>query len=196
MYNDLKASIKKMINIFVGILWWMLIGLVNTVFAADQFIEANVEPYVVVSTYERSVEMGSVQAGDLTGSFSFYIESNASTLSLQAVVTALYKNANPNNHEVAPIAVNRSRGVDIEPQDAVPLHGRNLNAKYISTANLNKPEGVYLGYKTEQVDLKSTQRNNVFSQDITLHATWTQKEANKPAGKYGGYIVLYVMAPL
>jgi len=167
------------------------------VFSSDLFVQTDVEPYVVVSTYENRVNIGSVAtAGDIKGSFSFYVESNANIVILRSIVTHLYKDSDPGNETTKPIRVKNEVGMRIEPEAAEPINGASLFAPYVEAEAYNKAEGLFQGYKTAPINLKSTQANGLFSQDIALHATWTQDNQVKPAGTYGGYIVLYVMVSI
>jgi len=162
--------------------------------SGDLFVQTDVEPYVVVSTYDNRVNIGSVAtAGDVKGSFSFYVESNANIVILRSIVTHLYKDSDPANEAIKPIRVKHGVGMRVEPEAAAPINGASLFVPYAGAETYNKPEGLFEGYKTVPIHLKSTQANGLFSQDIALHVTWTQDNQVKPAGTYGGYIVLYVM---
>ncbi len=163
-------------------------------FSGDLFVQTDVEPYVVVSTYDKRVNIGSVAtAGDVKGSFSFYVESNANIVILSSIVTHLYKDNDPASELAKPIRVKHGIGMRVEPEAAEPINGASLFVPYAGTETYNKPEGLFEGYKTIPINLKSTQSNGLFSQDIALHTTWTQDNQARPAGTYGGYVVLYVM---
>lgn len=197
MNYPMSLQEKKITRFYLTIVFLAVFSPIRFSFAAEQIVQATVEPYVAVAAYERVSNIGSFEVGsrNLTGNFTFFVESNTTNISLQVLVTPLHKDTNPSNTSLKPISVNTDRGVDISPQSAIPIHKHDLNARYISITDVNKPEGMYTGHRTEQVDLKSTQADSVFSQDITLSATWIHTERSKPAGVYGGYFVLYVLVP-
>lgn len=159
--------------------------------AQELIVEADVAPYISVSSYASKVYIGSVSRGDFSGTFSFAIEANQEGVSFQVLATDLYKDSNPAATEIKPITLNRSAGVDVHAPVARVITPPNWNAAFVSSANLNKPEGIFEGYKTDQIKLISKQQG-IFDQDVDLRVTWTQDDSIKPAGRYGGYIVLYV----
>ncbi len=188
----MRASISANRVVPTLILFSLLLS--TPVFSGDLFVQTDVEPYVVVNTYEKRVNIGSVAtAGDVKGSFSFYVESNADIVILRSIVTHLYKDSDPTNEARKPIRVKHGIGMRVEPEAAEPINGGSLFVPYAGAEAYNKPEGLFQGYKTAPINLKSTQANGLFSQDIALHVTWTQDNQVKPAGTYGGYVVLYVM---
>jgi hypothetical protein len=159
--------------------------------AQELIVEANVSPYVSVSSYSPRVNIGNVSTGDFSGTFTFAVQANKDAISLQLLATDLYLNSDPSAPGIKPIEVNRGAGVDIQAAQAKPIPPSTWNAKFSSNEPLNKPEGEYTAYKTDQIQLKSAQ-NGVFDQDVDFRVTWTQNDTIKPAGRYGGYLVLYV----
>lgn len=156
--------------------------------SAELLVEANVVSYVKVTNNSPTVNIGAVNSDRVEGSFWFTIESNTKRISIQSLVTHLYRDKNP---ELDYISVDESAGVDLMPTEATSINGGDLNAAFTSTDLLNKANGAFNGYKTEQVDLESSQ-GDFFNQEIELSSTWTRGNEIKPAGTYSGYIVLYV----
>jgi hypothetical protein len=159
--------------------------------AEELIVEADVAPSVSVNSYASRVNIGTVTTGDFSGTFTFSIQANTPLISLQVLATNLYKDSDPSISDITPIKVNQAAGVDIHATAATSIDGSGGNAAFGSSDTLNKPNGIFTGYKTEAVKLESTQQG-VFDQDVDLRVTWTQDESIKPAGTYGGYIVLYV----
>lgn len=165
----------------------------SSVESAELMVQAQLDPYIAVVPSSPTVQITSTRVGDFNGVFNFVVESNTAAVSVHAVVTKLYKDTNPNNNEVKPIDVNRSAGVDLMPVSAEAVGGSDLNAAFTATTTVNKPTGTFEAYKTEQVDMQSTQQG-IFNQDIELNVTWTRDETVRPAGVYGGYVQLFVSA--
>ncbi len=157
-------------------------------YATELTVETTVDPYVLVSAANPKVNLGPATSGDVSGNFLFSVESNSDRVSLQAMVTNLYKDQNPH---AARIPVNTDAGVDFYPTSAKPINGSRLHAAFRDTGTLNKSKGVYDGYKTEQVDME-TKRGHFFNQDVELAVSWLNDSRIRPAGTYSGYIVLYV----
>ena len=157
----------------------------------ELIVEADVEPSISVISYASRVHIGTVSTGDFSSTFSFAVEANTPVVALQLLATNLYKNSDPTITAINPIRVNRAAGIDINARAAKTIDGSNWNASFDNSETLNKPEGIFLGFRTEEVKLESTQAG-IFNQDVDLRVTWTQDESIKPAGRYGGYIVLYV----
>ncbi len=155
-------------------------------------VQAEVAPSVSVSSYASVVDIGTVTTGDVSGTFTFHIGSNRPRVSLQVLATDLYKDSNPSLTDISPITVNQAAGVPIQAATATAIDGSSGRAVFGSNETLNKSQGPFNAYKTNAVTLESTQQNSLFDQDVNLQVTWTQKEELKPAGTYGGYIVLYV----
>ncbi len=159
--------------------------------AQELIVEADVEPSISVTSYASRVHIGTISTGDFSSTFSFAIEANMTIVALQVLVTNLYKDSNPSTTAFNPISVNRSAGIDINAPAAKIIDGSGWNAAFSNSETFNKPEGIFSGFRTEQVKLESSQQG-IFDQDVDLRVTWTQDESIKPAGRYGGYIVLYV----
>jgi hypothetical protein len=159
--------------------------------AQELMVEAEVAPSISVSSYTARVNIGTISTGDFSGTFTFAIEANTANVSLQVMATDLYKDSNPSTPGVKPISINRAAGVDIHASAANLVDHSGWNAPFSSNEPFNKPEGIFNGHKTQEIKLESKQKG-IFNQDVDLRVTWTQEDATKPAGRYGGYIVLYV----
>ncbi len=181
----LKWPLVQLVCCFVAIAPGQVIG------AGEMIVEASVAPSISVTSYASRVNIGTVTTGDFSGTFTFSIQSNTPLVSMQVLATDLYKDSNPSDTDIKPIKVNQTAGVDIHPAAATIIDGGAGNAAFVSSDTLNKPNGIFIGYKTDAVKMQSTQQG-VFDQDVDLRVTWTQDETIKPAGTYGGYIVLYV----
>lgn len=160
--------------------------------ASELIVKAEVVPSVSVTSYASVVDIGTVTTGDFSGTFTFAVQCNSQRVTLQVLATDLYKDSDPSAPDVKPITVNQAAGVPIQGTAAQPIGGTGGVATFNGNETLNKPQGPFNGYKTNAVTLESTQKGGVFDQDVDLQVTWTQGETVKPAGTYGGYIVLYV----
>ncbi len=173
--------------------WLFLMLIIWSVFshAAELTVEANIEPFVSVVPHQSVVDIGSVSLGGVHASLPFAIQANTTRIDVKVLVTHLYKEASPGLGIFIPI--DRDVGVDLVIAEAIPINGANSNATFITTKDLNKPEGVYAGRETETVTLESTQQNSSFQQDLRLEMRWLQEESIMPSGIYRGYVVLYVI---
>ena len=174
-------------------LFYLVLAFVLLPSASSQelIVQADIEPSISVISYASRVHIGTVSTGDFSSTFSFAVEANTPMVALQVLATNLYKDSDPTITTISPISVNRSAGIDINAPAAKIINGSGWNAAFSNSETLNKPEGIFSGLKTEQVKLESTQQG-IFDQDVDLRVTWTQDQSIKPAGRYGGYIVLYV----
>lgn len=168
-----------------------LSGIADAGADSQLIVQAEVAPSISVSTYASVVDLGSVTTGDFSGIVTFSVKSNTPRVTLQVLATDLYKDSNPSSTQISPITVNQGAGVRIQAAAAHAIDGSGGVAVFRSNETLNKPQGPFNAYKTNAVTLESTQQGGVFNQDVDVQVTWTQGESIKPAGTYGGYIVLY-----
>lgn len=158
---------------------------------SQQIVQAEVAPSISVTSYASVVDLGTVTTGDISGIVTFAVKSNTPRVTFQVLATDLYKDSNPSSTAISPITVNQAAGVRIQAASANAVDGSGGRAIFGSNETFNKPQGPFNAYKTNPITLESTQPSGVFSQDVDVQVTWTQGESLKPAGTYGGYIVLY-----
>ncbi len=180
---------------------WALLGVITTavltpistnLFAAEEAevrVEATIESSITVNALTPTVQIGAVTRENITGTLQFQIESNDEAVSMQVLVTNLYKDDDPN---LAYLSVDTVAGVSLLPEAATAINNTDLNMQYTTEEQLNKPKGVYGGHKTGSVELKTTQ-GDMFIQNVTVSSAWTQ-DSILPSGSYVGYVVLYVSA--
>lgn len=118
---------------------------------------------------------------------SFLLDANVSTAHLSAAATPLFFGGDPGDHDVEPMPLDRSRGVDIMPTSAVPVGGHGTTVSYQGGATGPEQEQC-----TESLEIV---RNNgpLFGETIHLRVFWTQFSHEKPAGGYIGRVKLMGM---
>jgi len=158
--------------------------------SATAHVYLNIDPNIAVQAIDANVDAGTLQTGDRSVPITFRIDANTEQVSMSALVTKLYKGDDPKNTDVAPIPVNLSAGVVMQPANANPVNGGSNVATYIGTGNVTNPKGVFEGSLTQQLAFESSQ-NGHFSQNVEITPTWTNELDEKPTGQYSGYVVLY-----
>ena len=173
----------------------MGLALVSTGAVADETACAaakvilNIDPNIGILP-PSTINMGTLQTGDVSADLVFRIDANTEAVSLSALVTDLWKGDDPNGTEVDPIPVNLSAGLEIDPDNANPINGGSQVADYIGTCSYSASEGTFPGKTTEEITFESSQDGH-FSQNVTVTPTWTNIDEEKPQGEYSGYVVLY-----
>ena len=155
---------------------------------ASANVYVKVDPNVAVSCDDPYVDAGTVQMGDFFALVKFRVDANLQYVYLYAEATELWKGDDPNGTEVAPIPLNLSNGVTIEPTNANAMGEEDNVADFLSAAPDTSIDA-YPAFKTEMVCFESSQ-NNHFSQDVTLTVWWTQDDPEKPTGEYSGKVRL------
>jgi len=156
--------------------------------AAHVFV--NVDPNVGVQASTAIVDAGTVQTGDFSATIDFRVDANLQVVTLYAVASPLYKGDDPTGTEVAPIPLNLSEGIEIDPDNANPLGGGSQVAAFIS-GTTEDIDG-FPGVPTEQITFESSQ-NNHFSQNVRLTVVWNQDDPEKPTGEYSGKVKLWAL---
>jgi len=152
-------------------------------------VYVNVDPNVAVGARTATVDAGTVQTGDFSATCEFRVDANKQQVALYVCASDLYKGDDPSNTEVAPISLNLSEGVLIDPTNANPLAGGSKVASYTG------PGDVVEGFPTmctEVIEYESSQ-NNHFSQSVFVTVTWTQDDPEKPMGEYSGKVKLVAL---
>lgn len=184
--------LKRLIAGFVRLAAFLaLCGIADAGADSQLIVQAQVAPSISVSSYASVVNLGSVTTGNISGIVTFAVKSNTPRVTFQVLATDLYKDSNPSSTDISPITVNQAAGVRIQAAAATAADGSGGVAVYSRNETFNKPQGPFNAYKTNAVTLESTQQGGVFDQDVDVQVTWTQGDSIKPAGTYGGYIVLY-----
>ena len=164
---------------------------VTPALAGEVTVDARIEPVLSVFPFQNIVDIGVVSDTGIAASLPFAIESNSDRVNIEIFVTHLYLNADPARDIY--LALDTAYGVELLLTNAAPAEGQDANAAYVSSDSLNKPEGVYDGWKTETVTLQSNLPGNMFQQDLTLNMHWSKDADMMPSGSYRGYVILYVM---
>jgi len=152
-------------------------------------VYVNVDPNVAVAARTATVDAGTVQTGDFSAVCEFRVDANKQQVSLYVCASELYKGDDPSNTEVAPIPLNLSAGVLIDPTNANPLAGGSKVASYVGSGD---PVDGFPTQCTEVIPFESSQ-NNHFSQSVFVTVVWTQDGPEKPLGAYSGKVKLVAM---
>lgn len=159
--------------------------------SAQAHVYLNIDPNIAVEALTANVSGGTLQTGIREIPILFRIDANTEAVALSALVTQLYKGDDPNNTEVAPVAVDLTEGVDVAADNAHAINGQDDNLPYSgNTSSVQNEKGTFAGYLTSEVTFESSQ-NGHFSQNVLLTPSWTNEDNEKPQGEYSGYVVLY-----
>lgn len=158
--------------------------------SATAHVYMNINPNISVQAIDANVDAGTLQTGDRSVPITFRIDANTEAVKMSTLVTKLYKGDDPRNTEVAPIPVNLSSGVVIQPDNANPLNGGSNVAQFTGQGSVTNSKGTFEGELTEEIIFESSQDGH-FSQNVEVTPTWTNSDHEKPMGQYSGYVVLY-----
>ena len=178
---------KRFACIVVAALLLTSVGLTirgDTEGSATASIFCVVDPDVAVAVNTPIVDAGTVQRGKFSAVINFRVDANIQSVYLYAEATPLYKGDDPAS-EVAPINLDLSAGVTIQPTNANPMAGASNVASYVEDTMI----GNYPAKKTEMICYESGQ-NNHFSQDVFVTVVWDQDQLEKPTGEYSGKVKL------
>jgi len=148
-------------------------------------VYVNVNPNIAVQA-PTTVDLGDLQTGTVSEDITFRIDANTEAVALRGFVTKLYKGDDPTGTEVAPIDVDTSAQLPMDPANANEIQGGDGIAAYQTTGEYNG----FLGDGTETLVFESSQDGH-FSQDVTIRPTWVNLDNEKPQGEYSGFVVLY-----
>jgi hypothetical protein len=137
------------------------------------------------------VDAGVVQTGDFTATATFAVQANKEQLRLSVDASDLYKGDDPDNADVAPIALNDSEGATVDPSNANPLGG--LDNIHPSLGHNAGP--VVDGFPTTSFDFKDyeSSQNGIWDQSVDVTVAYNQPDPLKPMGEYSGVIRLCCM---
>tara|TARA_R110002167_G_scaffold15034_3_gene60501 strand:+ start:3993 stop:4523 length:531 start_codon:yes stop_codon:yes gene_type:complete len=164
---------------------------IPVVSAADLLVEASVEPFVSVRAISNFARIGPVGAGGVDAELPFYIESNSNRVSVQLLVSHLYKDENPLLGVYLPVDV--STGVEVRTQTARPVGG-DLSLRFIGTDNLSKRLGVFAAMKSEALILEVPDKA-LFNEEVGFQINWLRAQRLMPSGNYRGFVVITVAVP-
>jgi hypothetical protein len=154
--------------------------------SASCHVRVIVDPNVTMGAVASTVDAGSVQTGDFTATCVFRVDANKQIVSFYAEASPLYKGNDPTNSDVAPIPLNLSAGILLQPDNGNAMGGLSNVLSY-GTAT-----GVCDGFPTVLTETKAyeSSQNNHFSQNVTLVVSWNQDDPEKPMGEYSGCVRL------
>jgi hypothetical protein len=154
--------------------------------SASCHVRVMVAPNVTMSSVASTVDAGSVQTGNFTATCVFRVDANMQIVSFFAEASPLYKGNDPTNTDVAPIPLNLSAGILLQPANGNAMGGLDNNLAYGSAT------GVCDGFPTVVTETKAyeSSQNNHFSQNVNVVVTWNQDDPEKPMGEYSGCVRL------
>lgn len=144
------------------------------------------DPDISVSPLMSSVDMGSVQTGQIHGYFPFRVDANCQNLYFQASASYLYKGDDPTTPVVPPIMLDLTPGVVVELSAGGPVGGEDNVLEYTDPCYID----AFPGLVTQTTEFESSQPGH-FSQNVLLTITWDQNDYEKPMGQYSGRVRLY-----
>jgi len=136
------------------------------------------------------LEDGGVRTGRITSDVVFSIDADVRELSMFVEVSGLYKAGDPTSREIPPIALDRSQGAVICPEQAVALQAGSEQVRFRSKGDVI--EG-FPTRRSETVSFRSTQDKG-FHQDVIVRVHWDAGGAIRNAGQYAGVVKLSVFA--
>ncbi len=182
-------SWRMLIN--VGFLFALFAGWQrDAVGAVDLLVEATVEPFVSVRPVSNLARIGTVGAGGIDAELPFFIESNSARVSVQLLVTHLYKDENPALQAFLP--VDDAAGIEVRTETARSVDG-DLQMRFVGTDNLSKRLGVFAAHKSETLHLE-VPGQALFNEEVDFYINWIRSQRLMPSGVYRGFVVITVMA--
>jgi hypothetical protein len=160
--------------------------------SAAAHVYLQVDPNISMGAETAVMDGGTVQMGNIAIPLIFRIDANTEAVALSAQVTPLFKGNDPLS-EVAPIAINLSSGVVMDPDAANRVGGYvgPVTAEYLAGVDYTAADGsVWPAQETEAIVFESSQ-NAHFSQNVEIKPTWNQADPEKPMGEYSGFVILY-----
>ncbi len=147
------------------------------------FVEIN--PNICVQALMPSVDMGSVQTGEIFGYIPFQIDANTEQVLICVAATPLAKGFDFESDDVPLIPVDLDFGVNVDAEHANPTGGQDNNLEYTDDVQI---EGIPAS-GTECVEFESSQ-NCHFSQNVLLTLAWLQENNEQAMGEYTGLVQL------
>ncbi len=175
----------------VCFLFIIFAGWQRTVVAdVDLLVEATVDPFVSVRPASNLARIGTVGASGIDAELPFFIESNSAGVSVQMLVTHLYKDENPALKAYLP--VDEAAGIEVRTETARSV-GSNLWMRFVGTDSLSKRLGVFAALKSETLRLE-VPGQALFNEEVDFYINWMRSERLMPSGVYRGFVVITVMA--
>ena len=152
-------------------------------------VQVDVNPNVTVGVNTPNVVIPPVQTGQFSATIDFRVDANVQEVCLQVEATYLYKGDDPTNDEVAPIPLDESVPVIVDPSNANPLDGAS------NEMPLGPTPGSLDGFESRSTGILcfESSQNNHFSQDVLVTVTWDQIDPEQPTGQYSGFVRLIVL---
>jgi hypothetical protein len=146
-------------------------------------VYVDVDPNVTMMPLFSSVDLGSIQTGEITGQIPFRIDANTQKVRIWCAASKLFKGDDPDTVHVPPIPFVFGSGIEIYPESASPVGGEDNHVEYINVWQIDE----FPGFVTQSVVFESAQ-NNHFSQRVDMVVHWSQADPEKPMGEYSGKV--------
>jgi hypothetical protein len=151
---------------------------------ATAHVRVLVNPNVAISAVNPTIDAGTVQTGNFTASIDFKVDANKQEVSFQVDASPLFKGNDPTSTIVAPIPVNLTAGVSIQPANGNATGGHSNSAAFTGKG------AAVQGFPTSATEVVqySSSQNNHFSQNVNVKVTWAQGDPELPTGEYSGVV--------
>jgi hypothetical protein len=146
-------------------------------------VYVDVDPNVTMMPMFSSVDLGSIQTGEIMGTIPFRIDANTQKVRIWCAASKLFKGDDPDTVHVPPIPFVFGSGIEIYPESASPVGGEDNHVEYINFWQIDD----FPGFVTQSVVFESAQ-NNHFSQRVDMVVHWDQSDPEKPMGEYSGKV--------
>lgn len=183
---------KKILFAVLGVVLFAAVAHADLEGSAKTHVYLDIVANIAVAPVAPIVDGGQIQTGDAVIPIIFRIDANTEAVKINVGVSDLYKGNDPEGTEVAPIPVNLSEGVIIDPVAGNEVEGGNGVAQYVSTGTISAAEGIFDSAITETLKFESSQ-NGHFSQEVVVTPVWTNEDDEKPQGEYSGYVELVAL---
>jgi len=152
-------------------------------------VTCTVAPDLAVTPVEATVDAGIIRMGDFSMTCDYQVRANMRDVQFFVEQSPLFKASDPGGKVVAPIPVDTSKGVTLQPVKGVAKsgHGNML----LFTGNGANVGGLQT-LRTEAATFSSSQANT-FSQEVGVTCWWSQADSAKPPGEYSGIVRLTVL---
>jgi hypothetical protein len=141
---------------------------------------------MAVTPMEVTADAGVIRTGTFSITCNYQVRANMRDVQFFVEQSPLFKAGDPTSKAVAPIPIDTSKGVTVQPArgNAKGGHGNMLTF----VGNGAAIQG-FQTLKTEVVTFSSSQATT-FSQEVGVTCWWSQPDSQKPPGEYSGVVRL------
>jgi hypothetical protein len=158
--------------------------------SATVMVMCTIPPDMAVTPLEAVADAGIIRTGAFSITCDYEVRANMQNVQLFVEQSPLFKAGDPTGNAVAPIPIDTSKGVTVQPANGNAKGGHGNMLTFVG--NGAAIQG-FQTLKTEVVTFSSRQ-NGVFNQQVGVTCWWSQPDPQKPPGEYSGVVRLTSLA--